>query len=173
MILPIAGGPRVAVTERTLNPVTQREAARALLGELCGPQATYTHGEQGQPLLQGAPGVVTVSHCRSGAAVAWSLEGPIGIDIESHGRDRQMERVAPRFRHPADSPGLTLLQLWTAKEAAYKAWLTPGLPLTAIRIARQPGSAVASAPGLPDLAVAWHPLQASLLCLATGLREPR
>lgn len=66
-----------------------------------------------------------------------TLKGIIGVDSET--ARPQLLRVAGKFINHTESayiPQLisTLLQAWTAKEAVYKAALTPGLGLTEITL---------------------------------------
>lgn len=107
-----------------------------------GPDSVaIAHDEHGRPVLTDGSGnvlplVVSVSHCRTFAVVALS-DGPVGVDAET-GRP-QLARVAFRFCLPGEAeaiaddpvcrkyeeciPGMSsLLLLWTAKEATFKAY---------------------------------------------------
>lgn len=115
---------------------------------------------------------VSVSH-GAGMAILAVCRTPgtaIGIDIESTGRTAQLERVRARFVDPEDEPTLSLLRLWTAKEAVYKASRQPGLPLTAIAVtstaSSAPDTASAATPDGRTFALAWHLLPSAILCLA-------
>lgn len=66
---------------------------------------------------------ISISHAKDFGAAAYSLIGPIGIDIE-HERD-QITRIAHKFLHPTEKPWVEnnigkLTQVWCAKEALYK-----------------------------------------------------
>ncbi len=59
----------------------------------------------------------------------------MGVDVEGFDRMTQLKRVKERFvSHEDDEATLSLLQIWTAKEAVYKASRHPGLPLSAIAV---------------------------------------
>ena len=52
----------------------------------------------------------------------------MGIDVEAH--RPKITRIATRFLHPSENYAQTmasLTQIWTAKEALYKAYRTPGI----------------------------------------------
>lgn len=107
-----------------------------------GPDSVaIAHDEHGRPVLTDGVGselplVISVSHCRTFAVVALSA-GPVGVDAET--ARPQLSRVAFRFCLPGEAealaddpvcrkyeeyiPGMSsLLLLWTAKEATYKAY---------------------------------------------------
>lgn len=110
--------------------LSRREAERAAVAKILAevsPGATLGHTEQGAPKLEGDDVMpyVSISHCRTHAAVAVCHTHPVGIDIEEP--RQQLQRIADRFLSDADrrvmadfTPELSLLQAWTAKEAAYK-----------------------------------------------------
>ena len=78
---------------------------------------------------------ISISHTHGYAAVAYSTEGPIGLDIE-HISDR-VERIADRFTSPAEAEYIdthepqerVLYHLinWSAKETLYKLFDSPSL----------------------------------------------
>ncbi|WP_053222740.1 4'-phosphopantetheinyl transferase family protein [Roseivirga seohaensis] len=77
----------------------------------------------GKPHISLAGVEISISHAKSFGAAAYSLNGPIGIDIE-HDRD-QITRIAHKFLHPTEKPWAEnrvdkLTQIWCAKEALYK-----------------------------------------------------
>lgn len=80
---------------------------------------------------------ISVTHCRSLAAMALSHISEIGIDAEVW--RPQLHRVAHKYLAPSElskwatTPRLLLLA-WTIKEAVYKAARTPGLPLHSITL---------------------------------------
>lgn len=135
---------------------SERQTVAALARESLG--AAIGHYPDGAPFIVGREDTpISISHGAGRALLAVGEPGmKIGVDIESSSRDAQLRRVAPRFVGPSDHPSLSLLHLWTAKEAAYKALRTAGLPLTAIAVT--PASAAA-------LPIAWHPLPAALIAL--------
>lgn len=124
------------LTRRCPDP---RAAVSALVSQALGPDARVGHTPQGAPLICGVPSPpsLSVSHSRALAAV---LLGPgdarIGVDAEEW-RD-QLARVMTRLLSPQERAaygrGLPLLMAWTAKEAVYKAALTPGLSLHEIML---------------------------------------
>ncbi|MCC8036627.1 MAG: 4'-phosphopantetheinyl transferase superfamily protein [Bacteroidales bacterium] len=136
------------------------EARNSLIKEAFGHDAQLLHDEHGSPSIQGFPGYISISHSRQAVALAIAHH-PIGIDIEE-ARNEQLERVRERFATPADSPTLSLLQQWTAKEAVFKAAGTPGLPLTDITVT--PTSA--TTPDGRVYTLSWHQIGSNLLCLA-------
>ena len=94
-----------------------------------------------QPLTQkydknGAPYLtdgrhLSISHSKDLAVIAISSK-PVGIDLEYF--HEKIVRIAPRFLHLKESSDLKknkdihyLSQIWTAKEALYKAFRKPGL----------------------------------------------
>lgn len=137
----------VTLLRQAIEPeqCSRREAERravmlAIKGEF-GSEAILTHAPDGHPLLHvdGREMAVSVSHCEDEAVVAVAPCGSaIGIDIET--AREQLRLVAPRFLTEMESEMFVtlprLLQAWTAKEAVYKAALTPGLALQEIDITR-------------------------------------
>ncbi len=139
----------------------EKEARDYLIREVFGVSTRLLHDGNGAPSIEGYPGHISISHCRNWVGLAVSSTPSIGIDIE-HPRDTQLERVRERFVSPHDSPTLSLLHLWTAKEAVYKAAATPGLTLASINV-------TPSCATLPDGRVFhlyWHKLPTALLCVA-------
>lgn len=131
--------------------VAEREAVARLFRELLG--TTEGHTTDGAPYAVGRDDVsVSVSHGAGYAVVALardSAQSP-GVDIEDAGRTGQLQRIASRFISAADDATLTPCEIWTAKEAAYKAFGRRGLPLLDIRV----GRGTVTAPGLSGR-VAW------------------
>ena len=72
---------------------------------------------------------ISITHAKGYAGiVVGSL--PNGIDIEAH--REQVKKIQSKFVHPSESFAEStqeLIQLWTAKEAVYKAAEIPGLEL--------------------------------------------
>lgn len=74
---------------------------------------------------------LSISHSKDIAAIAISSK-PVGVDLEFF--HEKIVSIAPRFLHPKESSDLKknkdihyLSQIWTAKEALYKAFRKPGL----------------------------------------------
>lgn len=118
-----AGTPAVRRQDR------ERRAVLDVLSRVC-PGFTLGHKDSGEPVLvpdgdghaaAHAPHI-SVSHCATHVAVAVDPCRRIGIDIENN--RPQLQRTASRFVSDADRRAmgsLSLLHVWTAKEAAYKA----------------------------------------------------
>ena len=115
----------------------EREASLLLARRVAGPDAVIHHYSDGAPFIPGFSGHISLTHCRSLAAIAVSSSPHIGIDAEIW--RPQLIRVAPKFLSPSELPywsasPLRLLFAWTVKEAVYKAARTPGLPLHSIAL---------------------------------------
>jgi 4'-phosphopantetheinyl transferase len=144
-------------------------------------QLAVSRNESGQPVVQADTGQVwaSVSYGPGVLAVAASLAGPVGIDIEGPARP-EVIRLAERWFDEAESQWLlgqplaeqsqAFLLLWTAKEALGKA-LGTGLRGAGLR-RRVPLPPVAdgSFRALPDgLRLAHSALRGSLtVAIATG-----
>jgi len=114
----------------------------------------------GKPLLPPElPLAFNLSHCHDLALVVTSPTGPVGIDLEPIDRASVLDGCEATFLHPdeiAELPTglperhLTMLKIWTAKEAFLKA-LGTGLsyPPTAVKVDLEQGTA--NSPGLPAL----------------------
>lgn len=106
-------------------------------------------GAHGRPHLEStgsrpAPDI-NLSHCTGLAAAALTMDGRIGIDVESLDRDVNAEGLAKRYftadetrvieQAPEGGRNETFLRVWTAKEAVMKA-IGRGLliPLTDVRV---------------------------------------
>ncbi|MGI8665163.1 MAG: 4'-phosphopantetheinyl transferase family protein [Jatrophihabitans sp.] len=117
----------------------QRTAGQAMLTEAGGwllavqtAEVTVSRDELGRPVVRAAAGQVWVSlsYGREVLAVAASLAGPVGIDVEGPRPLRVLE-LARRWFDPAEASWLDgrpaadqlndFLLLWTAKEALGKA----------------------------------------------------
>ena len=90
----------------------------------------HQYDEQGAPFLTDGR-FLSISHTKNVAAVAISPV-PVGIDLEHY--QEKIKRIAPRFLHEEEVKGEVkrlnvqyLTQIWTAKEALYKAYKTPGI----------------------------------------------
>ncbi len=135
-----------------------RAALRGILGReiaLAPREVPLVFSEFGKPLL--APPFdglhFNLSHCPGLALVALSLDGPVGVDLESLGRAPDLLECETTFCHPEEIRALPagnegraaqLLRIWTAKEAVLKA-LGTGLshPPEEVRIFWGPTDAAA------------------------------
>lgn len=121
---PIADGP---------GPRREREsrAVRGMLEEYFGCPVTVGHRESGAPYLEGRREHVSISHSAVQAVVAVSAHDGFGVDTET--LRPQLERVKDKFLSAVDLPQCVTLRdlcrAWCAKEAVYKAAMTPGLSL--------------------------------------------
>lgn len=120
--------PDVACGRRHAEAVAVARVLRAL----AGPEVSIGHDRDGAPLLAGADGFVSVSHSPAAAAVAIDSVAPVGIDIESCARVRQLERVAPRVMTAGEIAVYGDVEhgpvrAWTIKEALYKVAGEPGI----------------------------------------------
>lgn len=132
------------------------------------------HYASGAPFLYGSNQRISISHCEGLLVVAtlpatpecdlsrFSPRAALGVDAETAGRS-QVLSIRERFLSEAELSAIDAddvesnVLAWTAKEAAYKAALTPGLDFrTDIRIERLPRIAPAvpvfdpAEFGLPD-----------------------
>ena len=127
----------MAVPKRRREFATGRLCARRALARLGLPPTAVLTGPAGQPLWPDRI-VGSITHCAGyrGAAVAWADDvATLGIDAEPHAPlpDGVLESVATdveraHLRRLADSrPGIGWDRvLFSAKEAAYKAWYPVG-----------------------------------------------
>ena len=90
----------------------------------------HKYDKNGAPYLTDGR-YLSISHSKDIAAIAISSK-QVGIDLEYF--HEKIVRIAPRFLHPKESSDLKknkdihyLSQIWTAKEALYKAFRKPGL----------------------------------------------
>lgn len=178
---PIVGRP--GATRRQ----SEQEAVSAVLSAVLGPGARITHEESGAPQITSESPAdplpspanlsdlsdtlpeISISHSTATAAIALAPRGTVfGIDIEAP--REQLRRVASRLISPDDRlPDLdmfTLLRLWTAKEAVYKALRATALPLGAIAVDLPAMRATALG---RSFALSHYPLRGQLLTLARRL----
>ncbi|PKM08455.1 MAG: hypothetical protein CVV14_04150 [Gammaproteobacteria bacterium HGW-Gammaproteobacteria-4] len=98
----------------------------------CEPAAVpLIRDERGCPQVPGTPLHTSLSHSGSAIAIALSVAGVIGVDIEPASRAHGMLDLAERICHPAELQVLAalphqtresaLLRLWVRKEAWLKA----------------------------------------------------
>jgi phosphopantetheinyl transferase len=104
--------------------ITQRLATCALLNLLSpATLASLWYDEHGKPWIRDPNGHISISHSEKIAGLYFHPATAVGIDIEEpHPR---ITKVAPRFLHPEKESWATsdhhLLQIWSAKEAVFKA----------------------------------------------------
>lgn len=94
-------------------------------------QVPLVRDARGRPVLEGREEQTSLSHAEGLVAVAVSLSGAVGVDIEPSGRAHVMHEIAERICHGAESAriagcpeehrGTALLDLWVRKEAFLKA----------------------------------------------------
>lgn len=107
---------------------------RLLLGAVLGRDATEIplgRDARGCPRLADAAAQTSLSHADGYVALAVSMNGAIGVDIEPATRARVMPEIAERVCHPVEAAalaglpqpayGAALLALWVRKEALLKA----------------------------------------------------
>lgn len=117
-----------------MHCLVARANAHDLLLELAssvlGVHVDLRHDDEGRPWIEAGQQRcwASVSHGRDLAAVALSLDGPIGVDIEAR-REFPVDGMVRRWFDPAEVAWLdaqddrleAFLWLWTAKEAVGKA----------------------------------------------------
>jgi 4'-phosphopantetheinyl transferase len=107
---------------------------RLLLGQVLGVDPTRVRlyrDSLGCPRVVGDQVWTSLSHADHAIAVAVSVDGPVGIDIELKQRCHAMADIAERVCHPDElarvagwphqDTDVDLLELWVAKEALLKA----------------------------------------------------
>ena len=105
-------------------------AIRQLL-KRCGiAPETHQYDKQGVPYLTDGR-YLSITHTKNMAAIAISIF-PVGIDLEYY--QEKIKKIAARFLHMEELKDHSktdniefLSQIWTAKEAIYKAFRTPGI----------------------------------------------
>ncbi len=117
--------PKVLIFLTPIEQEQEREEAvqRAKQRILSSP---ISHTAKGRPWLEEHPNcALSISHSQHWLAVAIGPLGtPLGIDVEE--KTQQAERTLPRYSTAEEQTllkkyGLPPIQLWTAKEAVYKA----------------------------------------------------
>lgn len=100
-------------------------AVRAIMAQLFGDSTHIVYDVAGKPSIEGVPGYISVSHTKGYAAVAFSRECEVGVDVELMSRD--VLSVAGRFMHvesldllPPVKRNRVALVNWCAKEALFK-----------------------------------------------------
>jgi len=105
-------------------------AIRQLLKILEIEPQTHQYDSQGAPFLTDGR-YLSISHTKNIAAVVLSSK-PVGIDLEHY--QEKIKNIAPRFLHKEEAKDSIqqtdiqyLTQIWTAKEALYKAYKKAGI----------------------------------------------
>lgn len=150
---------------------TEREAERAavsrLLSAALGCDAAIGHDAAGAPYIVGtAQPQLSVSH-GAGHAVIAVANRRVGVDIEAP--RAQLERVERKFRNEDDSPRLSLLELWTAKEAVFKAAGIADLTVGQIAVSACNEAVVERR----TFDVAFFPVEGAMIALASERVEHR
>ena len=90
----------------------------------------HQYDQDGAPFLTDGR-YLSITHTKNMAAIAISFS-PVGIDLEHY--QEKIKKIAARFLHIEESKDYSktdniefLTQIWTAKEAIYKALRTPGI----------------------------------------------
>ena len=90
----------------------------------------HQYDQDGVPFLTDGR-YLSITHTKNMAAIAISVF-PVGIDLEYY--QEKIKKIATRFLHKEESKDHSktdniefLTQIWTAKEAIYKAFRTPGI----------------------------------------------
>lgn len=123
----------VAVQERLTalhNPSRRCEwlAVRVLIAQCLGGDKVVTYDADGRPSLTDHSCVISISHTKGYAVLAWHPTKFVGVDIER--RTERVMRVVSKYVNADESAALQSsrfcspdgeLLLWTAKEALYKA----------------------------------------------------
>jgi 4'-phosphopantetheinyl transferase len=135
-----------------------RASLRQLLGQVIGlipSEVPFVFSEYGKPALDAPFDRLhfNLSHCPDLALIAISMDGPVGIDLESLDRAVDLLECENSFCHPEEirllpcetnARASQLLRIWTAKEAVLKA-LGTGLSFPPDEIQVIFGSSMATA----------------------------
>lgn len=155
-------------------------ATETLITEAFGPTATLGHTTEGAPYLTDSPTTpLSISHSENNCILAVGLSPYINIGVDIETPRQQLLRIAERFLCEQESRIVrnisdenerlrTLLEFWTAKEAVYKAALTPGLGLKEISVS--PDLSEATARGI-KFNLHRHPLLTGEE-ITVALRQP-
>ena len=148
-------------TGRSGRREAERQAIRSLIAETLGEDAVLSHHDDGAPYLSSHPDIyISISHCIDRCVLAVSPE-PVGVDIET--ARPTLERIASKFLTPAEQargpyPLITLMQLWSAKEAVFKCARITTLVVSAIDISPDLTTATIYLDGTPRRFTLTYPL---------------
>ncbi len=97
------------------------------------------YSENGRPFFKTLDGCISISHSKNYCTVAISdnKSSPVGIDIEEHLlSNEKQQQLADRFftekEKKAHQEGAAFYEIWTKKEALFKALDDQGIPFTAL-----------------------------------------
>jgi 4'-phosphopantetheinyl transferase len=119
----------------SIHWIACRASLRKILGtvlQIPAHEVPLIYSEFGKPILAAPHQFLhfNLSHCPSLAAIALSIDGPVGIDLEAVERATDLLGCESGFCHPVEilnlpaelvDRSLQLLRIWTAKEAILKA----------------------------------------------------
>ena len=119
----------------SIHWIACRASLRTILGTVLripAHEVPLIYSEFGKPALSPPHQFLhfNLSHCPSLAAIALSIDGPVGIDLEATERATDLLECESTFCHPDEisklpteivARSLQLLRIWTAKEAILKA----------------------------------------------------
>lgn len=88
--------------DRTTKRQCERTATLSLAQQVAGPQATIAHHPDGAPYIPGFCRHISVTHCRTIAAMAVADIPHIGIDAETS--RPQLQRVASKYLSASELP---------------------------------------------------------------------
>lgn len=114
-----------AATTSAERHKAEQRAVAALVRNAFGSDAVLCHDDTGAPAVDGVkPRRISVSHCSGVAFLAVSPDCPVGIDAEWE--DERLLSVVPRVMGASEFAAngcdvASLADVWTAKEAAFKA----------------------------------------------------
>ncbi len=127
----LSAAERMQATRMTSGPAREaflsgRAGVRMAASRYCGRSPEdfeIRTNPEGKPFFHDCELSFNLSHS-GGTVVAAFSTGPVGIDIETPGRQRDYLAIARRFFHPDEVGSLAseddFLRLWTAKEAMLK-----------------------------------------------------
>ncbi len=107
------------------NKRLQWYASRYLVNEMLGGNSTIEKDANGKPVLKNSEAHVSISHTQQFAAVMFSKNKAVGIDLENI--NPKVERIAHKFLREDEINAIDeeekigkLILYWSAKEALYK-----------------------------------------------------
>ncbi len=110
-------------------------ATRYLLNELLGESVSMIKDEMGKPSLKNSPYHISLSHTPVFAAVMFSKQSKVGVDLEMV--NPKVERIAHKFLREEeinyikeDEKIEKLILYWSAKEALFKLYGDGGIDFT-------------------------------------------
>ncbi|MEO1654125.1 MAG: 4'-phosphopantetheinyl transferase superfamily protein [Bacteroidota bacterium] len=105
--------------------IVARAALRDLLaGYLnCEPkEITFSYGHNGKPFLKDEKIEFNVSHADHTALIGFSMDAPLGVDIEQVRSDIEFELVARHFFSPPEVKTLLALDIYAQTQAFFYCW---------------------------------------------------